>query len=87
MANQIMPFFEFNHLPEGEMRDTSERFHTLAHDLDSTLPDGAEKATALRKVLEGKDAAVRAVMPQPETQEAGAQQQQQQQGQPAPDAS
>lgn len=30
--------------------------------IDQTIPDGAEKTTALRKLLEAKDAAVRAVI-------------------------
>lgn len=62
MATQIMRYFVFDHLPAGALRDTSEKFHKLASDLDESLPDGAEKSTSLRKLLEAKDAAVRAAL-------------------------
>ena len=62
MATQIMRYFTFDHLPDGALRDTSEKFHTLAADIDESLPDGPEKSTSLRKLLEAKDAAVRAAL-------------------------
>ena len=62
MATQIMRYFTFDHLPVGALRDTSERFHRLACDIDESLPDGPEKSTSLRKLLEAKDAAVRAAL-------------------------
>ena len=55
----IMQFFEFNHLP-NELQLVSSRFHRLALELMATLPRNAERSTALRKLLEAKDAAVRA---------------------------
>jgi len=55
-------YFAYDHLRDGKLRDTSRRFHELAHELDALLPDGPEKAVALRKLLEGKDAAVRATL-------------------------
>jgi hypothetical protein len=55
----IMQFFEFGHLP-NELQLVSSRFHRLALELMATLPRNAERSTALRKLLEAKDAAVRA---------------------------
>lgn len=62
MSAPILRYFEFAHLRDGPLRDTSSMFHELAVELDSSLPDGAEKSTALRKLLESKDAAVRAAL-------------------------
>lgn len=60
--SQILRYFTYTHLPEGTLRETSAKFAALAHDVDQSLPSGAEKSTALRKLLEGKDAAVRAAL-------------------------
>lgn len=62
MTAPILRFFAFEHLPEGPLRDTSHMFHALAHELDERLPAGAETSTALRKLLEAKDAAVRSAL-------------------------
>lgn len=56
---QIMEHFEYAHLPEGLMRDTSARRAELAMVTHESLDPGPERSTALRKLLEGKDAAVR----------------------------
>lgn len=56
-----MRYFSYDHLPE-KLQDVSVRFCTLAIFIDNDLPDGAEKSTALRKLLEAKDAAVRAAL-------------------------
>jgi gamma-glutamyl:cysteine ligase YbdK (ATP-grasp superfamily) len=42
------------------MRDTSQMFHALAHELADRLPADPETTVALRKLLESKDCAVRA---------------------------
>lgn len=57
--DEIMQFFEFEHLPE-HLAVVSEGFHALAWHVHATLPRCAERSVALRKLLEGKDAAVRA---------------------------
>lgn len=62
MAAPILRYFAFEHLPEGPLRDTSARFAEVAEDMGKTLPDGPEKSVALRKLLEAKDAAVRAAL-------------------------
>jgi hypothetical protein len=56
-----MQFFEYAHLPE-HLQAVSKPFGELAQLLESQLPGNAEKTTALRKLLESKDCAVRAVI-------------------------
>jgi hypothetical protein len=58
--DRMLKFFAFNHLPQG-LQAISEPFHMLAHLIVGTVPQGAERTVALRKLLEAKDAAVRAV--------------------------
>jgi len=58
----ILRWFDIGHLPEGKPRQVSAAFSKLAVGLVDTLPDGPERATALRKLLESKDAAVRAAI-------------------------
>lgn len=57
----ILRYFEFKHLPE-DLAIVSGRFYGLAQWIEANLPDGAEKSTALRKLLECKDAAVRSAL-------------------------
>lgn len=61
MPSPILRYFAAGHLPEP-LRTTSETFAGHAEVLDVMLPDGTEKAVALRKLLESKDAAVRAML-------------------------
>ncbi len=65
MGAPILAWFAHDHLPAGPAREVSRMFHALAHELDDRLPAGAETSTALRKLLEGKDAAVRAALDVP----------------------
>lgn len=55
----ILQFFEFGHLP-ARLQDVSEPFHRLAHTVIMRRPRNPERTVALRKLLESKDAAVRA---------------------------
>lgn len=57
----ILRYFTYEHLPEN-LQMVSRPFCRLANDLEDTLPKGPEKSTALRKLLEAKDAAVRAAL-------------------------
>mgnify|MGYP007112272844 CR=1 FL=1 len=57
----ILRFFDFRHL-SGTLREVSALCCDLAHTLEEILPDGPEKSVALRKILEAKDAAVRAAL-------------------------
>lgn len=57
----MLQFFEYSHLP-GNLREVSQPFNALAHNIANTLPRNPERTTALRKLLEAKDCAVRAVL-------------------------
>lgn len=59
-GEEMLEWFSFAHLPEGPMRETSRMFAHLAYMVVRTIPRTAERTVALRKLLEGKDAAVRA---------------------------
>lgn len=61
MQDHIMQFFVFGHLPQ-HLADVSKPFHDMAHNIVNTIPRNAERTVALRKLLEAKDAAVRAVL-------------------------
>jgi len=61
MARPILKFFAYDHLPE-KLQEVSKPFYNLAMLIDSTLPESAESTVALRKLLEAKDAAVRAAL-------------------------
>lgn len=63
-ADPILHFFHYAHLPE-KLRATSRLFFILASTLVTTLPRNPERTVALRKLLEAKDAAVRANLPAP----------------------
>lgn len=57
--DQIMRWFSYDHLPTP-LKEISRPFCDLAEHIHETLPRCAERTVSLRKVLEGKDAAVRA---------------------------
>lgn len=61
MAHAILRHFRFEHLP-AHLQVNSKPFCELAHWVATNLPENAESATALRKLLEAKDAAVRAAL-------------------------
>lgn len=58
---QLLQFFTYGHLPE-HLKVVSKPFCDLAHELAANLPANAESTTALRKLLEAKDCAVRAII-------------------------
>lgn len=58
-AEPILQFFAYEHLPP-HLREVSSLFHVLAQRIVSELPRNPERTVALRKLLEAKDAAVRA---------------------------
>lgn len=60
-AEPIMQFFKYDHLP-AELQERSRPFGELAERIVETLPRNAERSVALRKLLEAKDAAVRAAL-------------------------
>lgn len=61
-GEEMLKYFEFGQLPEGPMRETSRMFCHLAYMVVRTVPRSPERTVALCKLLEGKDAAVRAAM-------------------------
>lgn len=55
----ILRYFHYTHLPEA-LQAASKPFCDLARHIVETLPRNAERTVALRKLLEAKDAGVRA---------------------------
>jgi len=64
MQDPIMQFFKYDHLPAA-LAEVSAPFCELANKLTASLPRNAERTVALRKLLEAKDAAVRASIAEP----------------------
>lgn len=60
-AEHIMQFFAYAHLPP-HLAAVSAPFGELALRIVETLPRNPERTVALRKLLESKDAAVRALL-------------------------
>jgi hypothetical protein len=61
MQEPILQFFKWEHLPPP-LQLVSQPFGQLATTLVDTLPRNPERTVALRKLLEAKDAAVRAAL-------------------------
>ncbi len=57
----MMQFFEFSHLPPA-LQEVSKPFCDLASSIVLHVPRNPERTVALRKLLEAKDCAVRAVL-------------------------
>lgn len=58
----ILRFFDYRHLPPG-LQDVSKVFTGAAAMIVAHCPRNPERTVALRKLLESKDAAVRATLP------------------------
>lgn len=56
---RMLKWFEYSHLPP-HLQETSKPFRELAQSIVDTVSPGPERTVALRKLLEAKDAAVRA---------------------------
>lgn len=56
---QMLRWFKYDHLPE-RLQIVSKPWCELAHHVVATIEPSPEREVALRKLLEGKDAAVRA---------------------------
>ena len=61
MTDRMLQFFRYHHLPE-HLRAVSEPFGVLAQHIVDKLPSNPERTSALRKLLEAKDCAVRAAL-------------------------
>lgn len=59
MTDRILQFFAYGHL-KPEFQAASKPFGDLANWIVDNLPQNPERTVALRKLLEAKDAAVRA---------------------------
>jgi hypothetical protein len=57
----MLQFFGYSHLP-AHLQGVSKPFYELATFMVETLPRNPERTVALRKLLEAKDCAVRAVI-------------------------
>jgi hypothetical protein len=57
----LLQFFAYEHLP-AHLQAVSKPFGELALQLVDSLPPNPERTTALRKLLEAKDCAVRALL-------------------------
>lgn len=57
----LLQFFAYEHLPP-HLQAVSAAFGDLARSLATSLPKNPESTVALRKLLEAKDCAVRAVL-------------------------
>ena len=60
-TDYLMQFFAYTHLPEA-LQKVSKPFGELAQSIVDTLPSNPERTVALRKLLEAKDCAVRALL-------------------------
>jgi hypothetical protein len=67
MPEHILQFFAHEHLPP-RLAEVSKPFGELAQRIVDTLPRNPERTVALRKLLEAKDAAVRALLAKEVTQ-------------------
>ena len=60
-SEPMLQFFTYDHLP-GNLQATSKAFADLAFELVQSVPRNPERTVALRKLLEAKDCAVRAMI-------------------------
>ena len=58
---RMLKWFAYEHLPE-RLQPHSKPFCVLAEQICESIVSGAERTVALRKLLEAKDAAVRAAL-------------------------
>lgn len=60
-GERMLPYFQYQHLPDRLAR-TSKWFADLAVQITVEVPQSPERTVALRKLLESKDCAVRALL-------------------------
>lgn len=61
---KLLTYFTYDHLPPT-LQGVSRPYAELAHAIAASLPPSAEATTAVRKLLESKDCAVRAALDLP----------------------
>ncbi len=59
--DRMLKWFAYMHLP-ANLQEVSQPFHYLATKICDKVKQGPERTVALRKLLEAKDAAVRAAV-------------------------
>jgi hypothetical protein len=64
-VQQIMRWFGYGHLEAAGTQNVARECHDLAHQMLLEIPDGPELTAGLRKLLEAKDAFVRAYLEAP----------------------
>lgn len=67
MGDPLMQFFSYEHLPD-RLQVVSKPFGELAVEMLRVLPRNPERIVMLRKLLEAKDCAVRALLYKETTQ-------------------
>jgi hypothetical protein len=60
--NSTLRYFAYEHLPIA-LQQVSRPLAEIAQQMDALLPNGPEKSVGFRKLLEAKDAFVRAALP------------------------
>ena len=58
----VLKWFTSDHMKPGKTKEIAEEYEEFALWLADTVPQSAERSAALRKLLESKDAAVRAAL-------------------------
>lgn len=61
MPHTLVKFFVYDHLPIN-LKPIFRPFSELASQVDRLLPDSAEKTVCLRKLVEARDAGLRACL-------------------------
>lgn len=61
-GERMVKWFDYEHLNSEQLRDMSRNFQVLAHAIIHGVEPGPERTVALRKLLEAKDAAIRALV-------------------------
>lgn len=62
-AKQMLRYFKYAHLKDEKLQATSKLFCDAAFLFADAVPAGPEKTAGMRKLLEAKDCAVRAMLP------------------------
>lgn len=57
--HDLLQYFVYEHLPP-HLQEVSKPFAKLAREMDNLLPSGTQKDVGLQKLIEAKDALVRA---------------------------
>jgi hypothetical protein len=59
---RMIKWFDWEHLAGEDLKDMAYSFQTLAFVIVNQVKSGPERTVALRKLLEAKDAAIRALV-------------------------